>query len=337
MKRGLFFLFLIWGGLEALDKGLPPPPLIPPGEIEQQLQEAQKEFDDARKMFNPWYTGPLLAPSAHVLQPNNVNIQPYLFYTTNYATFDNSGHSHNTPDLSVVNPSISPILVGVTPWMDMAFSIQTISNFQSGESYTNIGDIGWTVGFGLLKEGIYNPAIKLAIKETFPSGHYQKFRPEKANVSSTGGGAFATTFSLNLSKVIWWLTLHPMAARISLQYTLPANVHVEGYNNFGGGTGTSGTVRGGSSFLVDFGYEYSFTQQLVGALDIVYTHGWRRTFSGQTILPVGSPSSDQLSLAPAIEYNINENYGWIGGVWFTVWGRNTSNFISGILSFTYTF
>lgn len=334
MKRLLFFILLSVGGLEALSKGLP---LVPPEEIEEQLEGAQKEFEDARKMFNPWYTGPILAPSAHVLQPPCVNIQPYLFYTVNYGAFDNGGQSHGIPDLTVVNPTLAPLLVGLTPWMDMGVSAQVISNHQSGQNYTNIGDLSWTVGFGLLKESGYIPAIKLAIKETFPIGKYQNFKPNKTGVASTGGGSYVTTFSLNVSKVIWWLTVNPMSTRLSLQYSLPANVYVNGYNNFGGGPTTSGTVRGGSSLLVDFGYEYSFTQKFVVALDIVYTHAWKRTFSGQTILPVGSPSNDQLSFAPAIEYNINENYGWIAGVWFTAWGRNTSNFIAGVLSFTYTF
>ncbi len=51
----------------------------------------------------------------------------------------------------------------------------------------------------------------------------------------------------------------------------------------------------------------------------------------------GIPSSDQLSIAPAIEYNINDVSGFIGGGWFAVTGRNSPNFASVIISYTIMF
>ena len=114
-------------------------------------------------------------------------------------------------------------------------------------------------------------------------------------------------------------------------------VHVHGLNSYGGGPGTHGKVRRGHAYSFDFGYEFSFTQRWVLALDVVYNYAQKTRFSGRATAPVGGPFSDQLSLAPAIEYNVNENLGFLGGVWFTVWGRNSLNFLSGIFSFTYTF
>jgi hypothetical protein len=94
----------------------------------------------------------------------------------------------------------------------------------------------------------------------------------------------------------------------------------------------------GSSYSADFGYEFSFTQRWVFALDVVYNYNQKTTFSGRSGgSPVGGPFSDELSLAPAIEYNVNENLGFLGGVWFSVWGRNSLDFVSGIVSFTYSF
>ncbi len=40
---------------------------ITPQVVEQQIEDAEAEFREAKKMFNPWYTGPLLAPPASVL------------------------------------------------------------------------------------------------------------------------------------------------------------------------------------------------------------------------------------------------------------------------------
>lgn len=308
-----------------------------PEKLGRELTQAEEEFARAKKMFNPWYTGPLITPGANVLQPPHVFVQPFFSYTNNYSRYDRHGHPHGIPHLKVLNPQLSALQAGVTKWMDASLSVQGIRNIQKGHSYTNWGDLAVTLGFGLLAETTYLPAIKLAFKEIFPTGHYQNFNPKRANVESTGAGSWQSVVSLNIGKVIWWVTQNPMNVRMSLNYTIPSNVHVRGFNTFGGAKGTHGTVNPGNTFAADFGYEYSFTQRWVAALDVVYTHSWKTRFSGRTLEPVGSPFSDLLSLAPALEYNVSQNLGFVAGVWFPVWGRNSLKFFSEIVSITYTF
>ena len=79
-------------------------------------------------------------------------------------------------------------------------------------------------------------------------------------------------------------------------------------------------------------------------LDNVYIHANKNRFSGKAgFAPSGEPavikwpSTEQLSFAPAIEYNFNENCGLIAGSWFSAAGRNSWEFRSGILSFIYSF
>ena len=336
-KRWMLLLPLLVSALLHGQESPQEPPLVPPEEINRELNEAQKEFDEAKKMFNPWYTGPLLTPSAHVLTAPNVLIQPYFFYTNNYAQFDEHGKPHGIPHLKVLNPNLGALQAGITQWMDTTLTAQGIRNIQSGHAYTDWGDTSLSLGFGLLNESPYRPAIKLVFKEIFPTGNYQHFNPKKANVESTGAGSYQTGVSFNISKVIWWVTTHPMNARLSLNYTIPANVHVIGFNTYGGAKGTHGTVNPGNNFSGDFGYEYSFTQRWVAALDIVYSYSWKTTFSGRATAPVGGPFNDQLSLAPALEYNVSENLGFLAGVWFPVWGRNSLKFFSEIISFVYVF
>jgi len=195
-----------------------------------------------------------------------------------------------------------------------------------------------------MDEGPYRPALLFGVKETFPSGRYQKLNPKKGGTDATGAGSYNTTLSFNISKVLWWVSLHPMNFRVSLNYSLPALVGVKGYNAYGGGTGTDGRVHPGNSFQGDFGYEYSFTQKWVAALDIVYVYNGKTTFSGKTGFSapgvpaaVGGPFNDQLSLAPALEYNPNENLSILVGTWFSVWGRNSFNFASAVFTVEYTF
>jgi len=317
----------------------PPPPEV----VEKQLEDAEAEFQVAKKMFNPWYAGPLLTPSAHILPPGDVNIQPYLFWTYVYAKFDAHGHSHKIHNIRTINPTV-PVLIGVLPWFDIGFNVQGIWNKQQGRASGFWGDTSVNVGFGLLKEGPYNPAILIGVKETFPSGRYQKLNPDKGGMDATGAGSYQTTFSFNICKVVWWVSLHPMNFRLSLNYNIPSVVSVKGFNAYGGGYKTDGKVHVGDTFAADLGYEYSFTQKWVAALDIVYNYSLRTKFSGDpgfaspgTPALVGGPFNDQLSLAPALEYNPNPNLSFLAGVWFTVWGRNSSNFVSGVLTVEYTF
>lgn len=312
--------------------------------IQKELTQAEKDFQDAKSMFNPWYTGPLLAPSPHLISPGLVNIQPYLFITGNFGRYTNSGKYESMPTLFNVNPQFIA-LVGVTQHMEFTLALQADYNSQSHESSFNFADMSAGLGFQIIKEGPYIPALLFSVQESFPTGKYRNLNPNKGGVDATGSGTFGTTIALNFGKIVWWwIPKHPMNFRLSVGYTFPTMVHVEGFNAYGGGYGTNGHVHPGQSLGIDFGYEYSFTQRWAGALDVVYKYSAASHFSGDkgvdaTGAPavVGGPFSEQLSLAPAIEYNWNENLGFIGGVWFTVWGRNSLSFVSGILSVTYTF
>lgn len=321
----------------------PPETLVPHEEIEAELKSAEEEFKEAKKMFNPWYTGPLLTPSAHIVPPGYFNIQPYIFYTNNYGKFSESGKSHDIPNLNSFNPQVI-FQFGVLDWMAGILTGQWERNTQLGKSGANWGDTSLTLGFQLLPEGPYRPALLFSVGETFPTGKYQHLNPRKIGLDATGAGSYQTKLSLNISKVVWWVATHPMNFRLSLNYNVPAPVSVKGLNAYGGVPATHGKVHLGQGFQGDFGYEYSFTRRWVFALDAVYTYNAKNTFSGHrgTVSPgvpavVGGPFNDQLSFAPAIEYNTSENFGILGGVWFTVWGRNSFNFISGVFSVEYTF
>lgn len=343
---------------EVIEENVPPPPemvkeppkeppeerLRSPQELEAELSDAEREFERAKSLFNPWYTGPLLTPSAALVPPGHLAIQIYFFFTTNYGVYDEDGHLIHTPHLFQFNPALAPFQFGVSDCMDFSISAQGLYNNRKNPSlcacnleYFNWGDTSITAGFAIMKETPRRPAMKFAVAEKFPTGHYQHFRADKASVQSTGGGAYVTTFIYSISKLVWWDLCHPKRYRGALQYSIPTHVHVHGINSYGGDPSTRGIVYGGRNFQGDVGYEYSFNQRWVGAIDLVYSWSSARHFCGHTIAPVGGPFSDQLSLAPAIEYNWSSSRGMIAGVWFSVWGRNSGAFHSEIISFTFFF
>ncbi len=313
-----------------------------PEQIAIELKKAEDEYNRALEMFSPWYTGPLITPGSSMMPPANGNTQPYLFFIDNYASFNSKRKSVSLPSHLVQLKGSANIQTGVTDNFDINLTFSGQGNWQFDHSGGGLGDTSVTAGFLIYRQSIYVPAMKFTVVQTFPTGKYNRL--DQYLVDSTGAGAYATQFGLGFSKVILWDTKHPMNMRCFFGYELSTVVNVKGFNSYGGGYGCLGRVRPGNSFSADFGYEISLTQKWVGALDVVYTATNRTKFHGNPgilasgiVSAVGNGSSDSLSLAPALEYNFNPNVGIIAGAWFTVYGRNSSNFGSAVISITYSF
>jgi hypothetical protein len=346
--QSLFLIFCLFS--QALAQESPPvskpieeEKVESPEQIQQELNTAEAQFKTAQEMFNPWYAGPLLTGSASMVPPEMLNVQPYIFLTDNYAAYNTHRHAVDTPNAWSLNPKIL-FQSGVTSWFDLTFLVQETTNWKQGQNTTGIGDITLYGGFCLMKQGLWNPGIKLYINETFPTGPYQRLNPAKNGTDAIGGGSYVTSFGLNFAKIVFWSKLHPASLRLSLNYNVPSTVRVHGLNTYGGGSGTNGKVRPGNSFSASLGTEYSFTQKWVLANDVVYVCANQTRFSGNPgVTPTGAPatntssSNDQLSLAPALEYNPTPNLGILAGMWFSVYGRNSADFLSGVFSVTYLF
>lgn len=312
--------------------------------VQKEIDKAWHDFEIAQKMFIPYYTGPLITSSANCVPMGHINIQPYLFFTTNYAQFNSHRKSVNVPNTYILNPQFV-FQVGTAPWMDVTVIPQWIWKWQEDHHSNGFGDIPLLLGFQLAKQTPYIPAIRLVIGELFPTGKYQHLSSKKGGLDATGGGAYTTTISLILNKILWWIPLHPISLRLAGNVTVADHrVHVHDFNAYGGGFDTDGKIKVGNTYSGDIGIEVSLTQRWVFATDIVYTYSNKDSFRGDegtladgSSASVGAPSSDNFSLAPAIEYNVSDTGGFIGGVWFSVTGRNSANFASLVLSYTQLF
>lgn len=312
-------------------------------EIEKEIEDAQKSFDTAKAMFNPWYAGPLLTPSPNIVGPGVANVQGYIFATSNTKEYTRSGSSRDIPTLFQLNPTVIGQF-GLCPKLELSVQLQALYNRQSGQDSFNFGDMKVGLGLEVLKGGPYTPGISFFVTETFPTGKYNDLDSTLNGVDATGSGSYQTAFTLTIGKVIWWIPTHPMNVRASIGYTVASNTSVDKFNAYGGNANTNGTVNVGNSLSCDFAFEYSFAQKWALASDIVYSYSSPSTFSGTKGIDsfgnegiIGSSFSDQLSLSPAIEYNPSPKIGMLAGVWFSVWGRNSSDFISGVVTVEYTF
>jgi hypothetical protein len=183
------------------------------------------------------------------------------------------------------------------------------------------------------------PAIKISLVESFPTGRYQKLKPDKRRTDATGLGSYITEVALIASRMFHIHKVHYLSTRFGMNYLVASKVHVKGFNTYGGGYGTKGTIYPGNTWNTLLGLEFSLTLNWALAMDVlnVYTNktrfkGRRGTALNGTEANIGRHSSNQISLAPAIEYNFSQSVGIIGGCWFTVAGRNAPNFVSGVIA-----
>ncbi|MCB1110125.1 MAG: hypothetical protein KDK64_04035 [Chlamydiia bacterium] len=288
----------------------------------------------------PWFTGPLLAPSATCNELRQVSWQPYLFVTNNFGTFDTRWNRVNTPDLWAIQPLID-ITYGIATFMDIetlpAFVIQT----SQGSTSIRLSDTPFFLGIQALRqrEGSWIPDLRIRIQQIFPLGQYDKLNPKKHGTDSSGQGSYQSGLTFDFQKTFQMAVNHYFRLRWAIESILWAStVHVSGINAYGGAPDTEGDVRPGKTYNFYLSGEYTITRNWGFAFDTLYTLVTPSHFSGKKGgAQIGTPTSHQISFAPAIEYNYNEFFGIIGGAWFTLAGKNASQFYSGVISAVITY
>jgi hypothetical protein len=296
--------------------------------------------------FTPWYTGPLLTSSANNMPPGVINIQPYIYVTDNYASYNSKGHRHNAVSDTISVQSSNTIQIGITNLIDITLGLSGTYSQKEKQHSIQYGDTSIALGFQLLNndKNITDPSIRLILKETFPTGKYNQLNPEKLGLDSGGKGSYDTSTKLCFSKITYLIKNHPMRLRLVAEYSFPSLATVQDFHSYGGAYNTYGKIRPPQLLSGNFSLEYSFTQHLVYAMDIAYSYATNTKFSGTpgnsedgSIIKNTSPSSKQWSVAPALEYNFNSNLGILAGAWFSIAGKDTDDFLSYVFSVSYTF
>lgn len=335
MKRGIqsslaiFFLASIYGD------DLPKPP---PEELAKPIPAPPPE--------TPWFTGPLLAPPGIATPFGTYEVEPYLYFTTTTGTYNKDWKIVNSEhNFFSLNTQLF-LYFGLTPWLDINIVPQFFYNTVSNQNSVNFGDFQVALDFQLLAQGYtpYFPGIKFTVRETFPSGPYQKLNPKKRLTDLSGEGTYATTFNLVFYDVYHLWKKHFLTTTYSAAYTIATPVKVHGFNAYGGGFGATGTVLPGDMFQAIISFEFSLSQRIALALDNVYTHlnkskffGFPGTTRNGELSSNSLPSSEVLSFAPAIEYNFSSTTGIAIGVWVTALGRNSPIFNSAVIDLVLVF
>ncbi|HSX12215.1 MAG TPA: hypothetical protein VLF61_01865 [Rhabdochlamydiaceae bacterium] len=292
----------------------------------------------------PWLTGPLLTPSSQTVSPGYLNIEPYVYYNVITGFYNDDWKAVSTPKFYNVN---LPILIyfGITEWMDILFVPQVNYNKTKRTSSLEFGDLDFAVDFQLMHESPDNhlPGLKFYIEPTFPTGSYQKLKPERLLTDAGGKGSYQTEVGIVLGRLFHFSDVYYMNLRLNLFCNYFAPVKVKGINAWGGSRNTSGRVYPGTQFAYFFGAEFTLSQNWVFAFDATGMYTTKTTFSGRpgtspiTGSPsiISRPSQVQFTFAPAIEYNFSDAVGIIAGSWFTVAGKSTPRFVSGAIAINY--
>ncbi|MGB7979069.1 MAG: hypothetical protein WCF19_07940 [Chlamydiales bacterium] len=295
----------------------------------------------AQEGFKPWFTGPLIAPSANTLRAGRVNIQPYLFFTADTGIFTSDWHVENQPNFYHLNFRL-PVKVGICDACDFQLTPQMHYKHTQGVGTSTLGDLPIVLNFQWLDAKTTDPwpSIKLGLGVNIPSGKYQQLSANRLQTDIGGSGNWAPGPILTLGQLLHIYGTHYLEWRLSSSYRFGIPVGVKGINTYGGVSSTRGTVYPGNVLLVDGAIQYNLDQRWAFACDLIYQHTDKNRFCGQagdldeeSIGSVSSLSVEQFSIAPAIEYNLNENLGFLFGVWGALAGRNATQFISGVLSF----
>lgn len=287
----------------------------------------------------PWFTGPILAPSAHVIPGGYVNIEPYVFYTVFTGFYDEDWKTNSVPNFTTVDFEFL-VYMGINSWIDFQVVPKAFWYETQGVSTLTFADLPVQLDFQVVNNES-NPAIpglKLYVRETFPTGPYQKGDPERLFTDVTGFGSFETTIGLVTSSLIEFGECHFLDLRLNGFVRFGTTVPIKGISSYGGAVNTDGTIHPGLEWGGIFAFQYNLTRNWAIACDLEGIFANETTFEGFKGFDsplLGFPKSIAFSIAPAIEYNFNENVGIIAGTWFTFAGQRTPQFFSGVIAINY--
>jgi hypothetical protein len=295
------------------------------------LHAASNDAPTRQALEDAWWTGPILAASASTLPQGHFLIEPYLYDSVSYARFDADGDRHDTSDTHFFG-SQTYLLYGLHDRVSVGliprFGYRDVANGRDS-SGIRVGDLSLQGQYRLTQFDGTVPTISFVMQATLPTGKHDRLGADTSD--AMGGGAYSTMLGIYSQYFFWLPNGRILRTRFNVQETFFDNASVADVSVYGTAAGFRGRAKPGNSFLAILAGEYSLTRNWVLAMDVQYQHDKRTSLAGT--LPAASeplaisqsfPSSSSLSIAPAVEYNLNGNVGIIVGAIWTAAGRNTS-------------
>lgn len=305
---------------------------------------ADDSGSDGSVREDPLFTGTLLSTRGSTMDHGHMVVEPYFYFTRFGGLYNNNWRLQSaTSTRTMVLQTY--FIYGVTERIDLEIAPQWLGNYAKSESSEGFGDFPLQLGFQLVRgrPDSWRPDVRVWVQETFPTGSYNDLSPTRTGLGGTGGGSFATTLGIGAQKLFWLQDGHVFRGRLNASYGFYSSVTVQGFNSYGGGFGTQGRVEPGSVTTLTAAGEYTLTRRLILALDVSVQFAEATRYTGTPgvgvtgePVPVGKGYSEVLTVAPAVEYFWNQHVGVIAGPWFSLRGRNTSEFF-GVVAALYLY
>jgi hypothetical protein len=218
-------------------------------------------------------------------------------------------------------------------------------NGERSAGFGGMGDVNLTFKYRLVEETETRPTVTALFATDFPTGHFRHLNPGRLGTDEIGGGAFAFTSGLNLSKYVkpfilygnLWYTMQTAFTRREDRSPL---VHVLDENGVPTGELASGDPRATNvrnyprDFItVNLAAEYPITKKWVALVELTSTWDAGRLIGHKANL---APAA-LLSVVPAIEYMATDKFSLAAGVQIDLAGKNATANITPLLSMVYAF
>jgi hypothetical protein len=293
---------------------------------------------DAAHASDVNYTGPLLTPNAGILPRGLVNIEPYLVYSSSRYYYDNEGNKHRQ-NRSAQWQTLVPITAGFTERFGMQATLGATRNSVQGGNHSDgmrVTDTSLRAQFLLLRpsaDGL-RPALSISAIHRFPTGRYDHLDNNPLN--GTGSGVHGDRVDMLIQQSLPMPNGRPLRWRGRLAYDFnPGAVDIRGRSVYGTDAGFRGRADLSHAWSASASVEYSIDAHWVLAMDLAFQRGSStRVYGSMPVagreVAVDRPGSisRNVSIAPAIEYNVNGNLGIVAGVHMSVAGRNSDAFVA---------
>lgn len=309
--------------------------------VDTDLKSVDQDYTKQEyKPKGPYLTGPLLTASAYTIPKGMYNIEPYVFVVDNLGTYGPNLHlasvdrRHHVAFVGICQLGLSESVdISIIPQYLYCYSVKA-------DSHSGMGDVIIGPSFQILKDEIdlWDITWKVGLNQLFPCGKYANLDDDLLGNDVLGSGVWTTTLYTAGAKLFHLYHEHFLATRAAFSTILYVPADLKGKTGYGGDATTDGTLYRGYSVVLDIGIEYTMTLHWALALDIENQFTSASYFRGTTIEPVGNDEDAYiLSFSPAIEYNWNEHFGAIAGVWISAYGKNADQFFNFVTAVNFYF
>jgi hypothetical protein len=279
-----------------------------------------------------WFTGSLEAPSPALSKAGLFSVEPYVIYTQDTGTYDNSGKHYSVADNLNQVQSETSIKFAITDRLTVQALPSFAYSWAGHASSTGIGDLPIELEYRFNNENDKTgwPSVTASLGVRLPTGAYDHLNTA---IDGLGSGAYTLKEGLLFQSLFDTWGGHPVRLRFyGAAFEAMGPVSVHDISVYGTEAGFQGRAAPGFSGEFGVGAGYALDQRWVLALDVLDNYANATRVSGHDGggLPVAMRGaySTSWAVAPAVEYNWSNRIGIIAGVEFTAGGGNTASYFA---------